>query len=236
MVDTKQDWYYGFVRKDIAPVVPEYAENVLEVGCGAGATLQWLKECGRAGRISGIELNHEAAELAFTRLDKVYAGDANMHMKNLRPESHDLVLCLDVLEHLKDPWQTLKQIFELVRPGGHVVVSLPNVRHRSVLMPLLFKGQWQYTEAGIMDRTHLRFFTRQSALEMLQQAGFSVSKVHSNYSWRNNWDKWKDILSFGLFNEFLTFQYIIRAEKPLKSHSESLIQGFFPHKTKAAAA
>lgn len=230
MQDQKQHWYYDFVRKEIAPLLPKFSPNVLEVGCGCGSTLVWLKEAGHAGHVSGIELNPESAETAFGRLDKVYQGDADLHLQNIPAESQDLVLCLDVLEHLQDPWQTLTRIYQLVRPGGSIIVSLPNIRHYRVTLPLLFNGQWNYSEAGILDKTHLRFFSRESALDMVSRAGFTPSELYSTYAW-GGWDRWIDWCSMRLLNEFMTFQYLIRAEKTLAS--DTLIHGFFPKPNKA---
>lgn len=229
MNDQKQHWYYDFVRKEIAPLLPQFSGEVLEVGCGCGSTLAWLKETGRAGHVSGIELSAEPAEIAFGRLDKVYQGDADLHLQNLPAESQDLVLCLDVLEHLQDPWQTLMQVYRLVRPGGSIIVSLPNVRHYRVTLPLLFKGQWNYSEAGILDKTHLRFFSRDSALDMVSRAGFTPSDLYSTYAW-GGWDRWIDMFSMKLLNEFMTFQYLIRAEKA--PTGEVLMQEFFPRPMK----
>lgn len=212
MYEDKKDWYYAFVRKDIMPLLPENSGRVLEIGCGGGGTLAWLKEAGRANWVAGIELSAEAAAIARPRVDALYEGDVDQHLSQFEPGSLDLILCLDVLEHLVDPWVTLKQLKILLQPGGHIIVSLPNIRHYSVLLPLLFSGRWKYSDAGIMDRTHLRFFSHDTAIELLQNAGLKAIAEKSTYSW-GTWDHWKDLLTLRLLNEFWSFQFLICAEK-----------------------
>jgi SAM-dependent methyltransferase len=213
MYEDKQAWYYAFVRKDIEPLLPRHAARVLEVGCGGGGTLAWMKESGRADWTAGIELSPEAAAVAVTRVDDVRCGDANALLDDLPAESFDLVLCLDVLEHLPDPWAALSKIQSLLRPGGRIITSLPNVRHHSVVLPLLFRGRWEYRDAGIMDRTHLRFFSRQGIAALMRGAGLHEVRALPTYSW-GSWDKWKDRLSFGLLRGLLAFQYLVLAERP----------------------
>jgi 2-polyprenyl-3-methyl-5-hydroxy-6-metoxy-1,4-benzoquinol methylase len=213
MYEDKQDNYFAFVRRDIEPLLPKRAGRVLEVGCGGGGTLAWLKASGRAGWVVGIELFADAAAVARTKLDELHEGDVDQHIDGLTPGSFDLILCLDVLEHLVDPWATLKRLQSLLRPGGHLIASLPNIRHHSVVLPLLLTGKWRYETAGIMDRTHLRFFSRATAIDLLQQAGLQLADERPTYAW-GSWDKWKDLLSFGLFRNFLSFQYLLSARKP----------------------
>ncbi len=216
MYEDKNTNYFRLVRKDIAPLLPAHVERVLEIGCGSGATLAWLKNEGRADWVGGIELNPAAAALARPRLNLLLEGDVDRQIEQLPPQSIDLILCLDVLEHLVDPWQTLRRIESRLRPGGQLIVSLPNIRHYSVLLPLLLRGRWQYAPAGIMDRTHLRFFSRQTAVELLQQAGLPVSQLRSTYAW-GTWDRWKDWFSLGLLRGFFSFQYLLAARKPTRS-------------------
>ncbi len=213
MYDDKADWYYSFVRKDIAPLLPQNGGSVLEIGCGGGGTLAWLKEAGYATWIAGIELCPRAAAVAAPRLDKLLEGDVDSQLAYFSPNSLDLILCLDVLEHLTDPWRTLHQLQSLLRPGGQLIVSLPNIRHYSVVLPLLLRGRWQYTDAGIMDRTHLRFFTRSAAHEMLHHAGLNITDERPTYAW-GTWDRWKDFATAGLLRELLAFQYLICATRP----------------------
>ena len=214
MYEDKEAWYYAFVRKDIEGLLPQRSARVLEVGCGGGGTLGWLKESGRADWTAGIELSPEASAVARTRVDEVQCGDANELLANFSEASFDLVLCLDVLEHLTDPWATLSKIQTLLRPGGRLITSLPNVRHHSVVLPLLFRGHWEYKEAGIMDRTHLRFFSRRGISALMRGAGLQEVRALPTYTW-GSWDKWKDRLSFGLLRGLLAFQYLILAERPL---------------------
>jgi len=213
MYEDKQAWYYAFVRKDIEPLLPARSDRVLEIGCGGGGTLAWLKESGRAQWTAGIELSEEAAALARTRVDDVHCGDANALLGNFPKASFDLVLCLDVLEHLVDPWAALSTIQTLLRPGGRVITSLPNVRHHSVVLPLLFRGRWEYRDAGIMDRTHLRFFSRQGIAALMTQAGLREVRALPTYSW-GSWDKWKDLATLGALRGLLAFQYLVLAERP----------------------
>lgn len=213
MYEDKSTNYFRLVRKDITPLLPAHAERVLEIGCGTGATLAWLKNEGRADWVGGIELNPAAAALARPRLNLLLEGDVDRQIEQLPPQSIDLILCLDVLEHLVDPWQTLQRIESRLRPGGQLIVSLPNIRHYSVLLPLLLRGRWHYEPAGIMDRTHLRFFSRQTAVELLQQAGLPVSQLRSTYAWGTR-DRWKDWFSLGLLRGFFSFQYLLAARKP----------------------
>jgi 2-polyprenyl-3-methyl-5-hydroxy-6-metoxy-1,4-benzoquinol methylase len=213
MYEDKQNNYFAFVRKDIEPLLPKRTGRVLEVGCGRGGTLAWLKATGRARWVVGIELFADAAAVARTKLDELHEGDVDQHIDILAPGSFDLILCLDVLEHLVDPWATLRRLQSLLRPGGQLIASLPNIRHHSVVLPLLLTGKWRYETAGIMDRTHLRFFSRATAIDLLQQAGLQLADEHSTYAW-GSWDKWKDRLTFGLLRNFLSFQYLLSARKP----------------------
>ena len=221
MYEDKDDSYFAFVRKDIEPLLPARSERVLEIGCGGGGTLAWLKATGRAGWVAGIELFAEAADVARPRVDELHQGDVDQHINRFSPASLDLILCLDVLEHLVDPWDTLKRLQSLLRPGGQLIASLPNIRHHSVIMPLLLSGKWRYETAGIMDRTHLRFFSRATAIDLLQHAGLQLSGERSTYAW-GSLDKWKDLASFGLLREFFSFQYLLSARKPISSELRNL--------------
>jgi len=219
MYEDKQAWYYAFVRRDIEPLLPVHSARVMEVGCGGGGTLDWLKNSGRAHWTAGIELSSEAAVVAKSRVDEVHCGDVDCLLAEFPAESFDLILCLDVLEHLVDPWTTLKKLHGLLRPGGRIISSLPNIRHYSVVLPLLFGGRWDYQDAGIMDRTHLRFFSRKGMGALMSQSGLREICALPTFAW-GTWDKWKDMLTFGLFRGLLAFQYLVLAERPVETRGE----------------
>ena len=215
MYDTKDAGYFGHVRADIAPLLPADCGAVLELGCGGGGTLAWLKASGRARHTTGMELCAAPAAIARTRVDQLIEGDLTPGLATLPAAGFDLVLCLDVLEHLIDPWQAVRQAAQALRPGGSLIMSLPNVRHHSVLWPLLKRGVWQYQDAGIMDRTHLRFFTRAGAIELLQQAGLELRDVMDvGLAPTRRREAWKHLLPFLPGRDFAVFQFLMRATKP----------------------
>ncbi len=202
--------YFDQVRSEIAPLLPATAERVLDVGCGAGATLQWLRQTGRCKVAVGIEMVGSAAAIARERVDEVHVGDANLIVESaFAPRSFDLVLCLDVLEHLVDPWAFVDKARRLLAPGGLIVASLPNVRHLRVVLPLLLAGRWRYDASGILDRTHLRFFTRDSALELLGREGLRVVQ------WRRRLPPWHskagllNLATAGLARDLVTMSYLV---------------------------
>jgi 2-polyprenyl-3-methyl-5-hydroxy-6-metoxy-1,4-benzoquinol methylase len=208
----KPTTYFTHARVQITPVLPAHAARTLEIGCGEGSTLEWLKAEGRTDWVAGAELFHEAAAAAATRLDWARQADIEVEDLDIEPESIDLLLCLDVLEHTRDPWAVLDRMSSYVRPGGTAILSLPNLRHWSVIWPLLRYGKWEYAREGLMDRTHLRFFTRSSIEQLLRGAGYEVVKVHRP-SLEEGRARLVNRLTGGLFSEFLTFQYIVSARK-----------------------
>lgn len=175
----KTEDYFAHARREILPLLPRHASRALEVGCGAGHTLSLLKQQGLCDWACGIEISPTAAEQAGQRLDRVVQGNIEVMELPVEQESIDLLLCLDVLEHLIDPWGTLKRLSTLLSKDGILIASVPNVRHYRVLMPLLMRGRWDYLDSGILDRSHLRFFTRDTAIELIESAGLSVEKVEA---------------------------------------------------------
>lgn len=172
--------YFARKRPEVAALVPRRHHRVLDVGCGEGLLALSLKR--RGHDVVGIEANAAAAATARSHLGDVIELDLNDRASLCafvasRLESFDCVVAADVLEHLRDPWATLEQLVKVVQPGGLVVVSLPNVRCLSVVAPLLLKGQFEYQSHGVLDRTHLRFFTRSSAVALLGSAGLAVRTV-----------------------------------------------------------
>ncbi len=164
-------------RSDLWPYVPLGSGRVLDVGCATGDLGAALKEQGRAREAVGMELSSVAAALAHDRLDDVIEGDLETVEVPYPDGSFDVLIYADVLEHLKNPWAVAARHRRLLRPGGRIVVSLPNIGHYSTLLMLL-RQQWQYQESGIMDYTHLRFFTRPGVLDLARRAGYEQARLY----------------------------------------------------------
>ena len=167
--------YYENVRNDLIPLIPNDARCILEVGCASGMTGRELKRRNGAF-VAGIELNANAATAAKNVLDDVVHGDIEKIDLPYRDSSFDCILFADVLEHLIDPLSTLIKVRRLLKKGGSVVASIPNVQFHGVIHQLI-EGNWTYEKEGILDETHLRFFTYKEIEKMFSQAGYSIQKV-----------------------------------------------------------
>jgi len=205
--------YYKQVRKEIIPLLPERIERVLEVGCGEGNTLEFLKKTKNCKWTAGIELSSPAAEVARGKVDLVIDGNFETLELPFEPETLDLILCLDVLEHFVDPWTALRRMHHFIKPGGAIISSIPNVRNFRVLLPLLFRGEWTYTDHGILDKTHMRFFTKKSVIELMEGVDLKVDMVRST-----GLEPWRmtsivNAITLHLFKPYFEFQYLIRAKR-----------------------
>jgi 2-polyprenyl-3-methyl-5-hydroxy-6-metoxy-1,4-benzoquinol methylase len=167
--------YYSQVRPEVVRLVDAPGKRILEVGCAAGAMGAALLKAG-AREVVGIDIFGPALELARERLSAAHQLDLNTLPALPYPDGRfDYITFADVLEHLVDPVKVLRHMRRYLAPGGHVLVSIPNVRHESVVLPLLVDGQWEYQDWGILDRTHLRFYTRTGVRKMIADAGFFIT-------------------------------------------------------------
>jgi SAM-dependent methyltransferase len=149
--------------------------RVLDVGCGFATTSQRIQKLGN--EVTGIESSPAACEVAATRISRIVEGD--LTAVDLGAERYDVIILADVLEHIPWPIGVLKRYLQWLVPGGSAIVSLPNVGLWSVRFKHL-AGRWDYEETGVLDRTHLRFFTRSSARSLLHQAGLVPVKTTYN--------------------------------------------------------
>ncbi|CAH1906345.1 conserved hypothetical protein [Candidatus Nitrotoga sp. HW29] len=205
--------YYSHVRQEIGQLLPGHVCRMLEIGCGRGDTAAWVKQSHNPSWVCGIELDPCAAVAAAQKLDHVITG--NFEALDFPDDFHsfDLILCLDVLEHLVDPWQAVRRIHKLLAPGGVMVTSIPNIRYFKVVWSLLAKGQWNYEDDGILDRTHLRFFTRSSALELVQCSGLQLEVVSATGMEPGRKARYLNRLTLSLLKPFFEYQYVIRVRK-----------------------
>ncbi len=173
--------YFQNARPEVAAHVPPTARRILDVGCGAGALGAALKARSRGTEVHGLEGNGEAAAQARRLLDGVAEVDLDRMdvALPLGPQPFDCIICADVLEHLKDPAAQLLRLKRHLAPGGVLVLSLPNVRFFRVVHDLVVRGAWTYQDEGILDRTHLKFFTRASILDLLAQTGFETTRMEA---------------------------------------------------------
>lgn len=207
--------YYDSVRREVLHAIPADAQRILEIGCGAGSTLGFLKDEGLCSWAGGVEFVPEIAEQAQARLDRVWTGDIEQMDLDIPEGSLDVILCLDVLEHLVDPWSVVRRLDGLLKPGGCIVASIPNVRNSKVVFPLLWRGEWTYQDYGVLDRTHLRFFVRRTAVELMECSGLQVDLIDYLYHKmkRRRRRKILSFLTWGLSLEFAAVQFVIRAVK-----------------------
>jgi 2-polyprenyl-3-methyl-5-hydroxy-6-metoxy-1,4-benzoquinol methylase len=174
-LEQKRPDYYGGSR---SPLADFFAANrpttgrALDVGCGTGSVGAALLSRGFS-EVIGIEPVAAVAQEARTRLSDVVVGTFNS-VDRAALGSFDLVVFGDSLEHMLDPWAALTDAREMLLPGGALLLSVPNVAHWSVLWPALKLGRWDYADEGLLDRTHLRFFTPASLVKALDAAGYHV--------------------------------------------------------------
>jgi SAM-dependent methyltransferase len=213
--------YFNFTRSEIAPLLPRAVTRVVDVGCGAGATSAWIKSLYPTATTVGLEGNAALRSELESKLDEVYIVDLNAAIPSVG--AADLFLFLDVLEHVSAPENVLRQILSDMPKAGHVIVSLPNVAHLSVSAPLLFRGQFEYRDAGILDRTHVRFYVRDSAVRLLNDVGLRVEKgLESGLSGPKS--RLFDRLTLGLMRDRLAKQYILLATPMPAGRSQGPIE------------
>jgi SAM-dependent methyltransferase len=209
--------YFNWVRKEIESLLPPTAGRIVDVGSGSGGTLQWLKE--RYPNSYGIALegNGALSDQLEKRADEFHILNLNGPLPDVG--AADLILFLDVLEHLLDPLAVLKTLTRNLTANSTVIVSLPNVAHLNVSAPLFFRGKFEYQDEGILDRTHFRFFTRTSAVGLLNAAVLSVkSGLRSGLSVKR-W-KYLDKLTFGAARDRMTRQYVMAATRAVEPVSQ----------------
>lgn len=228
--------YFDTLRDEIEPLVPASPAVVMDIGCGKGVTSHWLKQIRPNITTVGVEIDKSVAAIAASVVDTVLVVDIDKGMDALaRYEGRiDLLLLLDVLEHLNDPWARLMEFKSLLAPSGVVIASIPNVRNLKVLGPLLVKGEWRYQSSGILDRTHLRFFTRRTVTDLFAGAGYEIQAIAATGPLqRSRVKSLSGGLAFvankmlaGSLEEFVAHQYVVRAvaaetSAPVKSTSSA---------------
>ncbi len=173
------DGYHNQVRLDVIPLIPKTTGTLIDIGGGTGATAAHIKNLGLAARVGTVDLVRPY--VTPVGVDFQFFGnleDDEFFAEVVAAEGpFDTILCLDILEHLVDPWALVARLHQALRPGGRIVASIPNVRHFRVSGGLFFKDRWNLTDAGILDRTHLRFFVKETAVELMTSSGLVLESV-----------------------------------------------------------
>jgi 2-polyprenyl-3-methyl-5-hydroxy-6-metoxy-1,4-benzoquinol methylase len=175
LVSNNYQVYENSSRDEMLPFIPRSAKSILDVGCSVGNFGSLLK-AERSVEVWGIEIDPEAARIAADRLDKVFIGPFNRDLC-VSERAFDCIVFNDVLEHMPDPYSALEYAKGLLAENGCVVASIPNVRYFGNIWKLLVDGTWEYTDSGILDRTHLRFFTKKSICSTFDRLGYEIQKI-----------------------------------------------------------
>lgn len=212
------DEYYLHARPEVLELVPFSARRVLDVGCGAGGFGATLKNR-QTVEVHGVELVAEAAQIAKKHLDHVRNKTIEDALPDLPESYYDCIVAADVFEHLIDPWAVLSTLKNKLAPGGKIIASIPNIQNWEVISDLM-QGRWDYHNEGILDRTHLRFFTRKSVEELFWRAGLHITNLGTTvHGATTNTLIIKSLVKAGLSLKELTrdgqtYQFLIEAEIP----------------------
>lgn len=195
--------YHNIRRPELLELVPTSAKRILDLGCGTGELGKALKQR-QSCHVTGIELNKEAFEIAKQNLDICLRDNLNRYDPTLDKTKYDCLIFGDILEHLISPWVVLIQFAKALTDDGTIVASIPNVAHPSVVEQLQ-RGLFRYELAGVLDITHLRFFTKTTICQMFYRAGLKITSIKPYPS-----------------NDDPT-QYLITATKPVLRHKKPLV-------------
>ena len=176
LYESKNEVYYSHQRQELLPYIPIGIKKALDIGCGDGAFGSILKQHTNC-EIWGIEPSKAAADMAVPKLDKVITGLFSKNLPELSGQTFDAIFFNDVLEHLVNPDEILTQCKNFLNANGYIVASIPNIRWYPVILSLLRYKDFKYENAGVMDKTHMRFFTKKSMIRMFENSGYKVLTI-----------------------------------------------------------
>lgn len=216
----KSSAYFSHVRMDIISLLPHNPQQIiLELGAGTCSTLRHIKQHQLAKEVTGVELRQiPGSNQQHSLIDHFHVADIEKDVLPLPHEYFDIIICADILEHLADPWEMIEKITGYLKPGGKIIVSIPNIREVKTMYSILFKGDFRYDAAGgIMDKTHLRFFCKKNMEDLLTtknlQPVFSTPNFLLPAVPGGRKRRIINRLSLRLFESLLTVQYIFIAQK-----------------------
>jgi 2-polyprenyl-3-methyl-5-hydroxy-6-metoxy-1,4-benzoquinol methylase len=214
--------YLKQVRREIDELLPRNIGTVMEIGCGMGCTMNWLKQDRGAKVTIGVDVDEDAAKIAKENCDVFHSINVVNQFESLSDYKNkiDILLLLDILEHLDDPWRFLQDVKELLADNAIVIASIPNVRSIKVIGPLVIRGNWNYVESGNLDKTHLRFFTKSSSIDLFESSGYAVESIVPNgpvsfgkVTTKTGWlVALFNMLLLGTIEGFIANQYLIAAK------------------------
>lgn len=216
MYDEKTTEYFQTIRNELLDLIPieNRNGNMLEIGAGAGNTLIYAKENGYAKQISGIELCTIKNSFQNNQeFEKFIIGNIENIDLPFDEGQFDVILCGDVLEHLIDPYQAINRLKKLLKHTGVLITSIPNIREWQTMRDIFFRGNFKYTDAGILDKTHLRFFCKKNIVDLFLDNDLEIVKMISNTECIGHGSKIFNRLTLNLFEEFLAAQYYTVAKK-----------------------
>lgn len=207
--------YFHSSRLEMKKYIPDNALRILDVGCSDGGFCTTLKRTDR--EIWGVEMNVEAAQKASDVCSRVLNGDFNTIYDQLPKNYFDCVVFNDVLEHIYSPWDTIQMVKSLLNVNGILVSSIPNFRYiGNLITEVLFEGEFKYKpEGGILDDTHIRFFTTKSTCRMFKEQGYQII-LHEGI---NPCKSWKEKLFINLTFGFLKdarYKQLVTIAKPIR--------------------
>lgn len=193
------------------PFIPQNAATILEIGCSAGTFGKLLKDERPGVEVWGIEPNEEFAGLAESRLDNFACATFQAGLPVLEGKMFDCIVFNDVLEHLVNPEQTLLDSKEYLGENGVVVASIPNILFFYQILEILLEQDWKYRDAGILDNTHLRFFTKKSIVRMFETCGYEIVRIDGiNASFGLKY-KTLNFLTLGFLRDWKYVQFAVQA-------------------------
>jgi len=209
---TKAETYYELSRPEMVEFIPESAKKVLEVGCSGGGFGALLKKERPDVEVWGIEPSEDVAGKASEKLDKVICGTFQAGLAELQGQKFDCIVFNDVLEHLVNPEIALKDSKQYLSENGTVVASIPNILHFYQIWAILKDQDWKYEESGILDNTHLRFFTKKSILRLFENCGYEVTRLDGiNPSYGHTFSIFR-LFTLGHISDWKYVQFAIQAK------------------------
>lgn len=203
--------YYTRTRPEMCIYIPETHVRVLEVGCSNGG---FRANLAKAAEVWGIEPVADAAQHAAEKLHRVLHGVYQEVCEQLPDNYFDLVICNDVMEHMADDEYFLRDIQRKMTKGGRLMGSVPNMRLWPVLKGLLFSKEWEYQDEGVLDRTHLRFYTVKTLPRLLKRCGYKVEKFSPvNRHVHKSTKFWINFFSLGMASDMVYMQLAFVARK-----------------------